>query len=460
VQSSPFSNKPKNVKVTVSAGSPLAELFLVDHDFALVDRAVGSLEAKVPQGVYKVKATLGEAMTEELVVLNENRAIDLASELQVASPAPLEGTGLTHEFHVALAADASTKVEKSAGQGAQVLIVSRRYSSEERPATEADARSAQVAPLAEVSLQSPDGETILDLAGQSGWDPVAGKTVELSPGSYRLHWRHHAGPPLEQTVHAVEGWQTQVFLLEEAEGPEEALRNKVSILMSKEGFNPESPELLLAEQARTALADERKVADVANNALFAKFDNPMLGLFGAHLMLLGRDALKEALEARAAEPALAEQPQAPLDFDQDIFNGAVANLRSLLGEDQPDVIALSTKATDVERDSIRPIDAPPMLWRSWLLLIEASNRWPDLVPVGIWRDTARVLPLRPFFTWSAEVEKGDTAAELEMARLMKRTVDEAAGAAASAAADGAQRELTGTMLAPRAAIEELIRNVS
>jgi hypothetical protein len=126
VQSSPFSNKPKNVKVSVTAGSPLAELFLVDHDFALVDRAVGTLEAKVPQGVYKVKATLGEAMTEELVVLNENRAIDLSSGLQVASPAPLEGTGLTHEFHVLVAADASRKVEKSAGTGAQVLIVSRR----------------------------------------------------------------------------------------------------------------------------------------------------------------------------------------------------------------------------------------------------------------------------------------------------------------------------------------------
>jgi hypothetical protein len=47
-----------------------------------------------------------------------------------------------------------------------------------------------------------------------------------------------------------------------------------------------------------------------------------------------------------------------------------------------------------------------------------------------------------------------------MARLIKRTVDEAAGAAASAAADTARRELTSRMLAPSAAIDELIRKVS
>jgi hypothetical protein len=439
--------------VTVTAGSPLAEIFLIDHGFALVDRSVGDLRAEVPQGVYKVKAALGEAATERLVVVNGAQEIDLAGELRIASPAPLEGTGLTHEFHMKLATEQSAAVGETAGSGAQVLIVSRRYSSDGRPDQAPDAS------LAEVSLHGPDGEPVASLAGASGWDPVAGTTVEVDPGCYRLHWRDHAGADAEQTVVAVEGWQTQVFILEDALGPVESLRNKVSILMSKQGFDPGDGELRRIEEARTALADERKISGTDNNDRFSTFDNPMLGLFGAHLMLLGQDAERHAREAESRSDA--QPPQAPVEFDQKRFDEAVANLRRLLGDDHPDVVALATKASDVERDAIRPIEVPPMLLRSWLLLIEASNDWPDLVPVHMWRDTARQLPLRPFLVWSPAGDGEDAVgAELEMARLMKRTVDEAAGAAASAAADAARRELAGRMLAPRAAVEELIRSVS
>jgi hypothetical protein len=453
VQSTPFSENGTDVEVTVKAGSPLAEIFLIDHAFALVDRSVGDLKATVPQGVYKVKAALGEAVIERLVVVNAAQEIDLGGDLQIASPAPLQGTGLTHEFHMELATEKSATAGESAGTGAEVLIVSRRYSSEGQPDEPGDA------PLAELSLHGPDGKPVVALAGTSGWDPVVGTKVEVDPGPYRLHWRDHAGADAEQTVVAVEGWQTQVFILEDALGPEESLRNKVSILMSKQGFDPGDEELRRIEEARTALADERKVSGSANNDRFATFDNPMLGLFGAHLMLLGQEAERYTKEAasKSDEPP----PPPPVNFDQRLFDQAVANLRRLWGDDHPDVVALSTKASDVDRDMIRPIEVPPMLLRSWLLLIEASNDWPDLVPVHMWRDTARLLPLRPFLVWSpAADDEGDDAAELEMARLMKRTVDEAAGAAAGAAADAARRELATRMLAPRAAVEELIRSVS
>lgn len=454
MQSTPFAENGGEVELTVTAGSPLAEVFLIDHAFALVDRSVGDLNVTVPQGVYKVKATLGEASTERLVVLNSRQEIDLGEDLEIASPAPLDGTGLTHESHMQLATETSAAAGAMSGEGAQVLILSRRYSNDERPS------DAGGSPLAEVSLHDDEGETVVDLAGKAGWDPVVGTSVDVAPGSYRLHWRDHAGVAAEQTVVAVAGWQTQVFILEDALGPRESLRNKVSILMSRQGFDPGDEELRRIEEARTALADERKVSGRDNNGWFANFENPMLGLFGAHLMLLGQESLRYQKEAeeRADSP---QRPQAPVEFDQALFDEAVSKLRAMLGDDHPDVVALSTRASDVDRDSIRPIEVPPMLWRSWLLLIEASNDWPDLVPVHMWRDTARLLPLRPFLVWSpAEDDGGEEAAELEMARLMKRTVDEAAGAAASAAADAARRELAGRMLAPRAAVEELIRSVS
>ena len=45
-----------------------------------------------------------------------------------------------------------------------------------------------------------------------------------------------------------------------------------------------------------------------------------------------------------------------------------------------------------------------MLWRSWVLLIAASNAMPTLVPVDAWQRTLHVLPLRPFFLWAPTEE--------------------------------------------------------
>jgi hypothetical protein len=456
VQSTPFSKDVKEVGLTVRAGSPLAEVFLIDHEFALQKRSVGDLETSVPPGVYKVKATLGEIVAERLVVLNAKTEIDLGEELRLASPAPLAGTDFTREKHVALVSERSRSVEHHAGAGAKVLLVSRRYSGD------AAGPEAAQSSLAELSLRTRDGERVAYVGSTDGSDPIEATTVEVDPGPYRLRWRDHSGGISEQTLYAVRDWQTHAFVLEDAVGPEEALRNKVSILMSQQDFDPGDEHLRLVEEVRAALADERKVTGEQNNALFAKFDNPMLGLFGAHLMLLGQEAVKYAKEAKS-DPDVTQRPQAPVTFEQDLFDGAVGNLGALLGRDHPDVVALSTKVKDVDRDKIRPIEAPPMLWRSWLLLVEASNDWPDLVPVHLWRETARLLPLRPFMVWSLPGDDDDGAAdagELEMARLIKRTVDEAAGAAASAAVDAARRELTSRMLAPSAAIDELIRKVS
>src|SRR3712207_5735059 len=96
---------------------------------------------------------------------------------------------------------------------------------------------------------------------------------------------------MEQCVYAMAGWQTQVFALEEAgDDPEEIGRSRVSVLMAQHQFDPGDSQLPLIEQARTALADERKVATETLGELFEAIDNPMMGLFGAHLMLIARDA--------------------------------------------------------------------------------------------------------------------------------------------------------------------------
>ena len=81
-----------------------------------------------------------------------------------------------------------------------------------------------------------------------------------------------------------------MFTLEEPGDEADIGRTRVSVLMARRGSTPAIRELPLIEQARTALADERKVASEALGELCESIENPMLALFGAHLMLIARDA--------------------------------------------------------------------------------------------------------------------------------------------------------------------------
>ena len=354
--SSPFSEAPRTVRLQVTAGSPLAEVFLIDHEFALAARSVGNLDAEIEPGVYKVKAWLGETAIERLIV-----SLDLSKDLPMVSPAPIEGTSRTHEFHMGTAAVESTRVAFSAGKGAEIFLMARRWSSQEPPPTSSHPKPSSPPGL---SLHRPDKQIIVDL-GLSGsgdrrdWDPCLGINVAVDPGTYVLRWRDESGINAEQSVHAVRGWQTQVFLLDDASGPTEIGRHRVSVLMAQGGFRPNDAMLRLVEQTRSALADERKVASgLVNESLFAKFDNPMLGLFGAHLMLLARDAAHEEEERQRRRLLEAKRLPAPVRFDQSLFDLAVDNLRNLLGADHPDVTALSTQATDQRLEALEPVTTP------------------------------------------------------------------------------------------------------
>jgi hypothetical protein len=476
VLSSPFSNAPATVRLRVAAGSPLAEVFLIDHEFALVARSVGNLDTDLEPGVYKLKAWLGETAMERLIVLNRDQSLDLSKDLPMVSPAPIEGTSRTHEFHMGAAAVESAKVAFSAGRGAEIFLMARRWSSHESPATGSDPKPA--APP-ELSLHRSDKQVIVDLSlsgpgVRRDWDPCLGINVAVDPGTYLLRWRDDSGSKAEQSVHAVRGWQTQVFLLDDASGPAETRRHRVSVLMARGGFRPGDSMLRLVEEARSALADERKVASgLVSKSLFAKFDNPMLGLFGAHLMLLARDAVREDEERQRRLLLDAKRVPSPVRFDQSLFDLAVDNLRNLLGADHPDVAALSTHVAGQRLDALEPATMPPMMWRSWLLLIEASNAWPALVPVATWRRTLKLLPQRPFLVWSLEEGEAETGKEWE--REVSRTLAGSSapppppGAAAPRVTPGAEitafgapapdetrRRLSLQLLAPRAAIDELV----
>ena len=124
-------------------------------------------------------------------------------------------------------------------------------------------------------------------------DPVAACNIKLDPGLYLLDRETPSGTHLVQTVVASAGWQTQVFLMERLQRQETDPVSPavISILLGQRGFNPKDPKLRFDELARVALTDSRQV--LSHNGIVQildeKLDNPMLGILGAHLLLLKSD---------------------------------------------------------------------------------------------------------------------------------------------------------------------------
>src|SRR6476620_6579332 len=102
------------------------ELFVIDSSFALVKRGVGTLEARLPAGVYKVKSRRAREEREQFVVLDRDRTVRFEST-PFASPAPFYDTTLTHETHRDAAARESRVVHVAAGIGARIFLQSRYW---------------------------------------------------------------------------------------------------------------------------------------------------------------------------------------------------------------------------------------------------------------------------------------------------------------------------------------------
>jgi hypothetical protein len=194
-------------------------------------------------------------------------------------------------------------------------------------------------------------------------DQWAGCAIAVDPGTYRLRVETPRWGALEMTLIATEGWQTQVFLLQDNYPVETtpAFRPDLagaSVLLARrgKGFDPKRGELRLAELARQSLANGRLVlsADELKRLFTRKGSSPMLGIYGAHA-LLARGSRRE-------------------------ISGTVKELAALLGN-HPDVDALRLAlASRPSRTLV--FNAPPMLASSWSIIVDKAAKLPQLVPAG------------------------------------------------------------------------------
>src|ERR1043166_8788048 len=304
--------------LTVRATDELAEISVLDSNFDRVARGVGELKQSRPAGLYKVVARVGPVVVEQLISLDQDRELSFAAP-DIPSPIPLETSSHGHDYQRDAAMRVCATPRDVFGEGASLFIFVRETAIEgprDNPAAGLSLLDEKGAVLCKIEDRA---EVNVDHAAWAGW------RADVAPGSYRVRLELPNHRAFERALVATPQKQTQLFMVQrdyglpgiEAYRAADLAGGTVAISLSY-GFYPQDHRARLTELASYALMQTRHVLSDAllKRLLNEQFDDPMLGLLGAHLM-------------RRDHPG-----------DVRLLEIVTDNLRKLLGEDHPDVQAL------------------------------------------------------------------------------------------------------------------------
>jgi len=448
---------PERLSIDVTTSDGATEIFVLDGQFRVVERGLGTLHADLEPGIYKVKVRTGYATEEKLVTLRDRPKAVHFDKLPFHSPAPLADTTATGDAQMTHAEQESARFHEYSdrpGKGSSLFVFVRESETPVRK----DATSSETSdpsrtgktpdnPATGLTLRDLDGNLVSDLAShattETGPRCWAACHVELDPKPYLLRLDLPSGETVEQTVVTLKDWQSQIFLTLRS-FPKASLRladlatashlfarypfaaapaapTAAAAPAAPTPFDSDGPGFRLTELARLGLTNRRQVLSPStiDEMLNGKFDNPMLGIYAAHMLLLKNpldDSAFAAYDAQALQSAAASAApvgpavEAVRAFAEGVrefktFGTVVKNLRDLVGKGaHPDVEALAAyyrftverllrhvdRAAVPEVDALAglldPVDAPyvfshpPMLRRSWALVVGLSARKPELVP--------------------------------------------------------------------------------
>jgi phosphatidylserine/phosphatidylglycerophosphate/cardiolipin synthase-like enzyme len=344
------------VRVDLRCDFPGAEILLVDGHQRLVARALESLTVDVIPGIYTARVRIGEALRETRIIARPDATVTLnLPPPAIASAVPLDGSATSHEYHQS----AARSIEANAfglhpDADSAVFVVLREWTATGRG-------QVLAGPLAQqLVLRAGNGEDAFAFdvgAAAGGVDRVAATGAKVRAGFYRLACRSRDAV-IELPLYALANWHTHIYVMSTAT-PDGLVPDfaRASIIWSRPGmgFDPARPDLRALESLRAAAESGRHhVTDRGlTDALYQKFENPMLGLMSAY-----------ALHQRKA-------------IDAPTLRVVVDNLQSVIGP-VSDVRALRL-AVDPNAD-VAAFDLPPMLRWSWGIIVERTVERPELVP--------------------------------------------------------------------------------
>ncbi|MDE2606781.1 MAG: hypothetical protein KGL68_12760 [Burkholderiales bacterium] len=376
--------------LSIDPRDPTAEIFVIDSRFSLVDRGVAALGTRLPAGLFKAKVRVGNATRQDVVLLDGDATLPAAAAppQQVATVLPLPDTAATHEYHEGgrqRALDAARALQAQPGEAVLLCLV-RSFSSRDAPVMPARP------PWQGMQVFDAQGRLVLDMDHdaqvEAFGDPLAFAVKKLAPGCYFLRQPLDGQGVIEQSLVLAAGWRTEAYMLRRttAQAQDAEARPRTSVLMGRLGADPAplGQERVL-EVARQALADERKVLNPElEDLLMQKFDDPVAGIIGGHLLLVERER----------DPAR----------DLGRLDGVVRRLQGLVGSGHPDVAALALRCADPQLRQPQGLTGPPMFQRSWALLAAAAADQPALVPPAVWARVHALSAMPPFLVWNTADE--------------------------------------------------------
>jgi hypothetical protein len=428
-------------RLTVDAPESGLGVLVIDAEGTIVGRCADDqqrLELDLPRGLYTVRSHRSGAFSETLVRLDGPQTVQAAPP-PTFSAATIPGAETTHEYYTYPAWEISQQLTapELAWNGpadARLLVFVR--------APQRDAYRGEDQ-LASLSLRTPDGATLSTFTTDAKRDTDAGWSacsVQLSAGILIL--QDLGERPRQISVPLLSGWQTQLFVMHSRRILWEDMRLitvPVHEILSRKHRDPYDSQ---AEDVRAALDMDAGLLALQNGApsvaprlidtfLGSKFQNPMLGLLGAYLLLLRE-------RRKIGEP----------DWRTDIgyISMVLDNLHTLLPE-SADVAALRLLAKPwLGQPTLAPVTRMPMFRYGVEVLLREAAADLALVPEGslldlvsdrLYGDTVwtswQPVPLPPgrhiASTPAAEMATGPSWVELAVVDAISAVRDREDGAA-------------------------------
>jgi DNA-binding protein HU-beta len=403
-----MSNSRGQGEIHVTSKSGPLRIELYDHQFNRQGLGFGALRLTVPQGLYTLRYSAGTKQQDEHVRIEPSQTVSKEVTLSFPTTAPIGISSTSHEFHEEPAGRLSRSLPKHYGSGGGLMIFVRTVDRDGKAPVPIERLSLWDAELRQVGNLSADAER----DPRHGWACLA---AQVHPGGYLLRWRtmdrtsrhgKDAEPQvIDQALWVAPHWLTLVFIAHNAERGE-LERQSASIHMARLGlgFHPgpaewkikahrvDEKELREAEVNQAldlALAGLRTGTVIVPDDLLAllldaKFQNPMLGIIGAHALLQRR--IK----------------------DWPLFDLVVRHLDELV-HDHPDVLALRLlgklmrEREHVTPTSMQPLSWPPMIYMGYRGLIARDWQERNIVQAESMaeRAAARLLLEGPLTCWRA-----------------------------------------------------------
>jgi hypothetical protein len=386
------------------------------------------IEGEFEPGIYQVEFRAGDSVHTEYAVLQpgDDPVTIQGPMLSFSTPVPIEISKTSRKAHMSYASQLSREPRLTLGEGSGLFIFVRDLGRAPGPRKN---------PARGVSICDTSGKELVAVDVDGEWnveEKWGGISLDVDPGSYLVRVQTDVLGSLEQTLVASRGWQTQHFMLQrsfqrddqdrkERESRRRADLFNASVMMTRleraaniiEGFRPAEEELRKIELARFGLAAQRPAMSrqQIDEILWEKYKDPLLGIYGGHLLLLERKPNLEELET------------------------VTNNLLRLVG-DHPDVRALAVKLALLRYESLddfAPFETPPMLRSSWQILVEASSYYPALIPAGslaarvssaIWAEGAWLTWRAQDITPTVEADEADLAALADTVSLLTQRVSD------------------------------------